>query len=101
MRGFIFSLVTLFVFIGCVTSPPPIEDYTLAKTALDAAKAVDAARYSAGFMHKAELAYKKAQQHYTDREYEQATLEFRKAREAAEKAENSARFIRFKNGEVL
>jgi len=86
---------------GCVTMAPPMDEYVLARTALESAKSVDAARYSAGFFHKAELAYKKAQQHFEDREYIEATAEFRKSRDAAEKAENSARLIRFKNGEVL
>ena len=91
----------LFSISGCVTISPPLEDYTLARTAIESAKAVDAARYSSGFMHKAELSYKKAQQHYEDREFAEAITEFRRAKDSAEKAENSARYIRFKNGEVL
>jgi hypothetical protein len=94
-----FSLI--FFISGCVTAAPPLEEYALAKAAIDAAKSVDAARYSAGFFHKAELAYKKALQHYEDREYPEAQDQFRKARDAAEHAENSARLIRFKSGEVL
>lgn len=91
----------MLVMNGCVTSPPPVEDYALARSALDYAKAVDAARYSSGYFHKAEESYRKAQAFFEDREYLAAKKEFKKAKEAAEKAENSARLIRFKNGEVL
>jgi hypothetical protein len=98
------TFIAVFLVMGlgaCVTMPPPIEDYALAKAALDAAKAVEAARFSSGFFHRAELSYKKAVSLFEDREYEQAQEEFRRARDAAEKAENSARLLRFKNGEVL
>ncbi len=104
------KLAALYLFLtlffggvnACVTlPPPPIEQYTLARAAIDAAKAVDAARYSPGYFHKAELAYRTAQTAYEDRDYETASEEFRSAREYAEKAENSARLTRFKNGEVL
>ena len=86
---------------ACVTTPPPIEEYILARAALEAAKTVEAARYSAGFWHQAELAYRRAEQLYKDHDYADAKIEFVKARQTAEKAENSARLIRMKNGEVL
>lgn len=86
---------------GCVTAPPPIEEYTLARTALEAARQVEAARYSSGFFHQAEESYRRATILYSEREYLEAQKEFVKAKLAAEKAENSARVIRFKNGEVL
>ena len=96
LAGFLLSHLA-----GCVTAPPPMEDYVLAEAAINAAKKVEASRHSAGYFRKAELAYKKAQQLLEEREYQAAQDEFRKAREAAERAENSARLIRFKNGEVL
>lgn len=87
--------------IGCVHIDPPILEYTLADTAIKAAKAVQAVRYSPGHWHEAEEAYRQARILYTEREYEQAIDLFNKARVAAEKAENSARLIRLRNGEVL
>jgi hypothetical protein len=91
----------LFLATGCITAPPPIEDYTLARTALDAARAVESARHSPGYWSQAEEAYRRAKILYGDRDYEEAKQEFIRARLAAEKAENSARWIRQKNGEVL
>ena len=90
-----------FAFSSCVLPPAPVEVYALARAAIDAAKAVDAARYSAGYFHKAEQTYRSAQQEFDEREYESAKEDFLRAKDYAERAENSARLIRFKNGEVL
>jgi hypothetical protein len=92
---------SLIFLSGCVTTPPPVEEYTLARAAIEAAKAVESARYSPGYWHQAEESYHRAQSFYKDHEYPEAQAEFIKARVAAEKAENSARLIRQKNGEVL
>lgn len=92
---------SLFGLVSCVTVPAPIEDYTLADTAIKAAKAVQAVRYSPGYWHQAEEFYRQAKILYREREYEQARELFLKARMAAEKAENSARLLRQKNGDIL
>ncbi len=98
------SLVVLSVFllgVGCVTTPAPMEDYTLARAAIDAAKAVEASRYSPGFWHQADESFRRAEVLFEEREFEEAKAEFIRSRIAAEKAENSARLLRQKNGEVL
>ncbi len=86
---------------GCQTAPAPIDDYSLARSAMESARAVQAARHSPGFWHQADEAYRKARILYRDREFMQAKQEFIKARVAAEKAENSARVIRQKSGDIL
>lgn len=68
---------------------------------MDAARAVESARYSPGHWHQAEEAYRRAQVFVKERDFEKARVEFVKARTSAEKAENSARVIRQRNGEVL
>ena len=93
-----FFIITLLS--GCETILP-VDDFSLARTAIEAAKSVESAKYSPGYMHKAEVAYDRAVSMYKEHEYEEAREEFRMARLWAEKAENSARLIRFKNGEVL
>lgn len=93
--------LTLFLLSSCITAPVPVEDYTLARTAMDAARAIESARYSAGYWHQAEEHYRRGKAFLDEREYSDAQAEFIQARLAAEKAENSARIIRFKNGEVL
>lgn len=93
--------LTVLLLSGCVTTPPPIEDFALARTALEAAKGVEAARYSPGYWHQAEESFRRAQLLFEQREHKQAQKEFVKARIAAEKAENSSRLIRQKSGEVL
>lgn len=99
-RLFIISVFVMLV-AGCVTAPPPNTDYAMAKAALDAARAVDSARYSPGNWHQADESYRRGESLYRDREYVEAQREFIEARIAAEKAENAARLIRMKNGEVL
>lgn len=101
MRRLLAAATVALALVGCVTAPPPIDDYTLARVALEAARAVEAARHSPGYYHQAEEAYRKAKLLFEDRDYEEAQELFEKARTAAEKAENSARLIRMKNGEVL
>ena len=102
MKSWTFGAVlSLLVLVGCTTAPAPVEEYTLARAAIEAAKSIEAARYSLGYWHQAEESYRRAQALYKDRQYDEAQAEFVKARLAAEKAENSARLIRQKNGEVL
>lgn len=91
----------IFFFVGCVTFPPPIEEYTLADAAIKAARNVQAVRYSPGYWHQAEELFRQARILYREREYEQAKDLFGQARLAAEKAENSARLLRQKNGDIL
>ena len=95
-----FGIICFFLW-GCITVPPPNEEYTLSRAALDAAKSVQAARYSPGFWHQSEEYYRQAKILYGEREYEDAKILFLKAKAAAEKAENSARLLRQKNGDVL
>ena len=100
MRAYV--LLPLFVFLtSCQTNPAPMDDYSLARAAMEAARSVQAARHSPGFWHQAEQAYRKARIAYRDREFDTAKEEFIKARAAAEKAENSARLIRQKSGDIL
>lgn len=103
MKGFARGFVpfVVLVLIGCQSADKPLEDYVLARSAIEAAKSVQAARHSPGYWHQAEEAYRRARIFYADREWAEARDEFVKARVAAEKAENSARLIRQKTGDVL
>lgn len=102
MRGFVVLAVTMLAFLAsCQTVPQPLEEYTLARAAIDAARAVQAPRHSPGYWHQADEAYRQGRLYYKDRDFQQAREAFIKARIAAEKAENSARLIRQKTGDVL
>ncbi len=101
MIGRLTFLAVALVMAGCITIPAPIEEYALARAAMEAAKAVDAARFSSGFYHRALENYTKAEILYNDREYQDAREMFTQARVDFEKAENSAHVQRKKNGEVL
>ncbi|MGE5084836.1 MAG: DUF4398 domain-containing protein [Bacillota bacterium] len=93
---FVFSVI-----LGCQTVSAPVDDYALARAAIDAARSVQAARHSPGYWHQAEEAYRKGRAYFEDRDYAKAKVQFIRARFAAEKAENSARLIRQKTGDVL
>ncbi|MGZ3772795.1 MAG: DUF4398 domain-containing protein [Pseudobdellovibrionaceae bacterium] len=95
------GMIFFTVIVGCQTVPAPIEDYSLARAAIDAARSVQAARHSPGYWHQAEEAYRKGRIYFEDRDYAKAKEQFIRARFAAEKAENSARLIRQKTGDVL
>lgn len=87
--------------VGCQTVPAPMDDYSLARAALEAARSVQAPRHSPGYWHQAEEAYRKGRVYYEDRDYIKAKQQFIRARLSAERAENSARLIRQRTGDIL
>lgn len=95
------GIIFVILLQGCVTVAPPNDEFSYAKAALEAARAVQAVRYSPGYWHQAEEACRRARILYKEREYEEARELFTKCRLSAERAENSARLMRQKNGDVL
>lgn len=87
--------------MGCQTGPMPLDEYSFARAAIEAAREVQAPRHSPGFWHQAEEAYRKARLLYKDKRWDAARAEFIKARVSAEKAENAARLVRQRTGDVL
>ena len=85
---------------SCVTVEIPIDEYNLARAAVDSARDAEAARYASGQWYKAEEAYKQAQRLYIERRYKEARKLFNEAKFNAEKAENAARVNRFQSGEA-
>lgn len=102
MRGFVVLVVTMLMLgLSCQSVPKPLEEYTLARAAIDAARAVQAPRHSPGHWHQADEAYRQGRLYYKDRDFSKAREAFIRARLAAERAENSARLIRQKTGDIL
>lgn len=102
MRGLvIYAIILITLTLGCQSVSQPVEEYTLARVAIESARAVQAPRHSPGYWHQADEAYRQGRLFYKDRDYSKAREAFIKARLAAEKAENSARLIRQKTGDVL
>ncbi len=77
----------------------PLEEYALAEAALQAAQDVQAARYASGIWFEAEQAYKGAVKAYDQRNYNEATALFLKARKVAEEAEYISRLEMAKSGD--
>lgn len=94
-------VVGILFLVSCQTTPAPVTEYALARAAIDAARSAQAPRLSAGYWHQADEFYRRARAYYKDREYDKAKDLFIQARLMAEKAENSARLIRLKTGDVL
>lgn len=94
-------LVGGVLLAGCQTIPAPIEDYALARAAMNSAKEVDAARLSSGYYHRAMESYSRAEVLYNERNFEEARKLFIRSRVDFERAENSAQAQRKKSGEVL
>jgi hypothetical protein len=102
VRGLVGVAITLVMLsLSCQSTPQPVEEYTLARAAMDAARAVQAPRHSPGYWHQADEAYRQGRLFFKDRDFSKAREAFLRAKLAAEKAENSARLIRQKTGDVL
>ena len=102
MRGRSFVLVLYCTWLGaCITTSPPIEEYHLARAALEAARRIEAARVAGGAFHKAEEAFRRAEILYQNKEYTEAQTFFNITIQEAEKAENAAALLKWKNGEVF
>ncbi len=99
--SFIFLSVTLLALSGCVTAPAPQDEFIYAKLAIDYARSAQSVKYSPGYWHQAEEFFRQAKILYSNREYLDARDLFVKARLSAEKAENSTRLLRQKNGDIL
>jgi hypothetical protein len=91
----------LLLIVSCSSVTLPIQEYTLARSALEAAEQSDAERLTPLLFQQAQQLYKQAESHYKEREYEEARVLFIKSRKASEKAENTARIKKSKTGEVL
>lgn len=92
-------LFALFAGVACQSVPAPIQEYTLARTALEAAKNHKGPQLSAGNWQMALDSYRKAQSEFNDHNFEAAKEEFVRAKIYAERAENAARVIKMRNGE--
>lgn len=79
--------------------PPPVEEFALAKTALQYARRHDANRHAPSEWHKAFAFYQKGESFYQRKEFEQALENFEQAIFYAEKAEDKARIKKHKSGE--
>jgi hypothetical protein len=80
---------------------PPNDDYAMASVALDAAKASGAPKVAVGYWNRALSAFKEGEDLYEQRSYGPAQAAFIRARQNAERAENSARLQRLRSGEVF
>ncbi len=88
-----------FLGAGCSSIAPPVEEFSLAKTALQYAKRHGAHRYAPTEWHKAFRFYQRGESFYKGEAFEQALENFEQAIFYAEEAENKARVKKYKSEE--
>lgn len=80
----------MIFLLGACTSAPPVKDYNLARTAIEAATLAQAPRHAPAYWSRAERAYQRAEEQYKNEAYDEARKSFREAKLFAERAENAA-----------
>lgn len=94
-----FVTCLLVASVGCV-SVIPVDEYTIARAAMEGARESEAPRYAPALWYKAEQAYREGETFFRERAYEEAMKRFAQARTWAEQAENAARLSRFESGDL-
>lgn len=89
---------SLVLSAGCVTYFP-VEEWAIARSAMEAAKDADAPRYAPNLWYKADESYQLGQRSYKERSFSKAKDAFNEAKYHAERAENAARLQRFQSGD--
>ncbi len=84
------GFLCLMAASSCVSNIP-VSDYAVARSAWENAKEAGSARLAPSLWHRADLAYKKGQKLFNERDYSGAKDAFEESRFYSEKAENTAR----------
>lgn len=92
-----FLCVSLFL-VSCAGTAPH-KEYTLALTALTAAKKFEANKDRPIIYRKALVLYQKGEKSFNKRLYGQAQDYFERSMKAAEKSENFTRWTRYQKGD--
>jgi len=79
----------------------PVDEWTMARAAYEAAKDADSARYVPSIWFNAEQTYREAQKAFRDRRFSSAKTLFIQSKQLCEQAENAARLARQQSGEVV
>lgn len=95
--GYFFILSLMLC--SCVSTTLPLQEYSLAKTAFDAAVSSESAKYAPQLFYRAEKAYKRGEALYKERDYEGAREQFLNCQKLSERAENAARLKQFNSAE--
>jgi len=100
MRPTFASLCTVLVtllLVGCQTNRP-INEYNLARTALNSAEKAKAQQNAPAYWSRAERAYLQGQKEFKEENFKAARQSFLKAKLFAERAENSSVIKTMKEG---
>ncbi len=95
-----FALAAVIFTMAACAGRQPREEYTLANTAISAARTAQAPRYAPGLFSSAEDAYRKGVRAYDEGHYESAQRYFDHARHFAEQSENFTVLKKAETGEA-
>ncbi len=98
IKYYISTLFWMLFLISCAGTPP-VKEYSLARTALQAAKKFEANKYNPKLYRKAVYFYRKGSHSFDKRLYGQAKDYFNQCLEMAEKSEDLTRWTRYKKGD--
>jgi len=96
----IFLVGCVFILSACADKPP-VEEYTLARAAVEAAQAASANKYAPGLWYQCEENYRQGEGSFKRGEFDAAKEYFYRSQTYAEKAENKARYEKRKLGEDI
>lgn len=96
----VWSLILLLIAIGACAGPRPLKDFTLARTAIESARRVEAGRLAPKYWNKAGLHYRNGIYYFKQNLRSKAQEQFVKSRKFAEKAENQSRIKKFQTGDI-
>ncbi|MDX9730933.1 MAG: hypothetical protein RBT63_04095 [Bdellovibrionales bacterium] len=91
-------LLVIGLQAGCV-SMIPVDEYAIARAAMDGARDSEAPRFAPALWYRAEQAYREGEAFFRNRAYDEAQERFVMARNLAEQAENASRLARFESGD--
>lgn len=94
------SLFLISMLVGCAVNPP-VQEFTLARTALLAAQTSGASKYAPSLWFKAEENYRQGENAFKKGNFEVARKYFGDSQDFSERAENKARYDKRKLGEDL
>ena len=96
----LFCIAVIGSLMACATPvEKPNMHYVLAREALQAAREVEASKYSPGNYYKAEEAFRHGMKSFSEKSYSSAIEQFKESMSFSEKAETMARFKRQQAGD--
>ncbi len=97
----LFLRVLPLAFLIACAEKPPVEEYTLARSAIQAAQAAGSNKYSPSLWFRAQEFYRRGENSFKGGIFDEARENFVEAKNFAERAENKSFYEKKKLGEDI